>query len=91
MLQTCQTMIEEVDTNFLTSQQKNVVRALQTDIGHFSIVFSTETSGAEIAITQAVTTGRHPKGPLIPLPGSLPPSQSLPPTASAKKGKKTHA
>ena len=57
-------MIEEVDTTLLTSQQKNVVRALQTDIGHYSNVFTAETSGAEIAITEAVTTGRHPEGPL---------------------------
>ena len=81
-------MIEEVDTNLLTAQQKNVVRALQTDIGHYSNVFTTETSGAEIAITEAVTTGRHPQGPLVPLSEPLPSGQSLPPfSASTKKGK----
>ena len=53
-------MIAEVDTNLLTSQQKHVVRALQTDIGHYSNVFTAETSGAEIAITEAVTPSGSP-------------------------------
>ena len=89
MLKNCETMIEEVDTNLLTAQQKNVVRALQTDIQHYSDVFTAETSGAEIANTMAVTTGRHPQGPLVPLPGPLPSGQSLlPSSASTKKGKK---
>ena len=66
-----------------------MVRALQTDIGHFSNVFTAETSGAEIAITEAVTTGRHPKAPLVPLPGPLPSGQSLPPSSGfIKKAKK---
>ena len=60
MLKNCETMIEEVDTNLLTSQQKHVVRALQTDIGHYSNVFTAETSGAEIAITEAVTPSGSP-------------------------------
>ena len=65
------------------------MRALQTDIGHYSNVFTAETSGAEIAITEAVTTRRHPQGPCVPLPGPLPSGQSLPPcSASTKKGKK---
>ena len=83
-------MIEEVDTNLLTSQQKNVMRALQTDIGHFSNVFTAETSAAEIVITEAVTTGRHPQGPLVPLPGSLPSGQSLPPSSGSTKKAKKH-
>ena len=66
------------------------MRALQTDIGHFSHVFTTETSGAEIAITEAVTTGRHPQGPLVPLWGSLPSGQSLSPSSGSKKKAKKH-
>ena len=50
--------------------------------------FTTETSRAEIAITEAVTTGRLPQGPLVSLPGSLSPGQPLPPSRSFKKGKK---
>ena len=61
---------------------------MQTDIGHYSNVFTAETSGAEIAITEAVTTGRHPQGPLVPLPGPLFSGQSLPPSGSTKKAKK---
>ena len=83
-------MIEEVDTNFLTSQPKNVVKALQTDIGNFSNVFTAETSGAEIAITETVTTGRHPQGPLVPLPGPLPSVQSPPPSSGSTKKAKKH-
>ena len=48
------------------------MRALQTDIGHYSNVFTAETSGGEIAITEALATGRHPQGHLVPLPGPLP-------------------
>ena len=89
-LKNCKTMIEEVDTNLLTAQQKNVVRALQTNIGHYSNVFTAETSRAEVAITEAVTTVRHPQGPLVPLPGPLPSGQSLPPSSgSTKKAKST--
>ena len=65
------------------------MRALQTDFGHFSNVFTTETFEAEIAITEAVTTGRHPQGSLVPLPGSLPSDKSLSPSSgSTKKTKK---
>ena len=90
MLKNCEAMIEEVNTNLLTAQQNNVVRALQTDIGHYSNVFTAETSGAEIAITEAVTTGRHPQGPLVPLPGRLPSGQSLPPSSGSIKKAKKH-
>ena len=80
-------MIEEVDTNLLTAQQKNVVRVLQTDIGHYSNVFTADTSGA---ITEAVTTGRHPQSPLVPLPGPLSSGQSLPPSSGSTKKAKKH-
>ena len=67
-----------------------MVRALQTDIGHYSNVFTAETYGAEIATTDAVTTGRHPQGPLVPLPRPLPSGQSLPPSSGSTKKAKKH-
>ena len=66
------------------------MKALQTDIGHFSNVFTAETSRAEIAITEAVTTGRYPQGPLVPLLGSLPSGQSLPPSSGSTKKARKH-
>ena len=89
MLQISQTIIEEEDSTLLNSQQKNVIRAIQTDIGHFSKVFSAETSGAEITVTPAVTTGRHPQGPLVPISGSLPSTQP-PSSLGSKKIAKKH-
>ena len=79
-----------MDTTLLNSQQKNVVTAIQTDIGHFSKVFSAETSAAEITVTQAVTTGRHPQGPLVPIPGSLPSTQPPSSSLGSKKIAKKH-
>ena len=67
-----------------------MVRALQADIGHFTTVFTSETSGAEIAITEAVTTGRQPQGPLVPLLGPLPSGQSLPPSSRSTRKAKKH-
>ena len=90
VLQISQTIIEEVDTTLLNSQQKNVIRAIQTDIGDFSKVFSAETSAAEITVTQAVTTGRHPQGPLVPIPGSLPSTQPPSSSLGSKKIAKKH-
>ena len=52
-------------------------------------MFSLQTSGAEIAITEAVTTGRHPQGPLVPLPGPLPSVQSLPPSSGLQRRPKS--
>ena len=88
MLNTCQTMLEEVDTNLLTSQQKMLWGHCKQTLGIFQM-FSPEASRAEVTITEAVTMGRLPHGPMVPLPGSLPPGQSNPPpTGSTKKGKK---
>ena len=90
MLQNSQTIIEEVDTTLLNSQQKNVIRALQTDIGHFSKVFITEASKAKITVTQAVTTGRNLQGPLVPILGSLRSTEPPPSSVGSKKKAKKH-
>ena len=59
------TVLEEIDTSFLTILQKNALTAVQRDIDHCELVFP-PTSAAEAAAAAAKSTGKvGPVGPLL--------------------------
>ena len=65
-------LFSETDKNSLNTQEKNVIKALETDIKHFKSVFKVETPCIVKTRTLTKSVGGSFSGPIHPLPGSVP-------------------
>ena len=81
----------KTDKNSLNTQEKNVIKALETDIKHFKSVFKLETPCTVETRTLTKSVGGSFTGPIHPLPGSVPSGfSSLDPGGPTKKQAKKH-
>ena len=84
-------LFSETDKNSLNTQEKNVIKALETDIKHLESVLKVETPCTVKTRTLTKSVGGSFSGPIHPLPGSVPSGfSSLDPAGPTKKYAKEH-
>ena len=68
---------------------KNILRALETDINHFKLVFKVQTPDTVVTRTLTKSWGKSLTGPIHPVPGPIPSTSSdLNPSGPEKKHSK---
>ena len=84
-------LFNETDKSALNTQDKNILRALETDINHFKLVFKVQAPDTVVTRTLTKSVGKSLAGSIHPVPGPIPSTSSdLNPSGPEKKHSKQH-
>ena len=81
----------EIDKSALNTQEKNILRALDTDINHFKLVLKEQEPDTVVTRTLTKSVWKSLTGPIHPVPGPIPSTSSdLNPSGPEKKHSEKH-
>ena len=85
-------LFTETDKSALSTKEKSVLRALETDINHFKLIFKVQAPDTVVTGTLTKSVGKSLTGPIHPVPGPIPSTSSnLDPSGpETKKYSKKH-